>query len=91
MAFLKTSRYASVAEVDAPAPGGGTTRAVKPRPLPSPDAAPYTVQDHDRLDILAKNQYGDGTRYWHIADANSELEAERLTDVPGRVIAVPGQ
>ena len=91
MAFLKSSRYASVDQVDAPAPNGGTTRAVKPRPLPAPDAVDYTVRDHDRLDILAQSNFSDGTRFWHIADANSELEADTLAATPGLVIQMPKQ
>jgi hypothetical protein len=90
MAVLKTSRYSSVEQIDAPAPGGGTTKAFSLRPLPSPDAAPYLVLEHDRLDTLAQNRYADGSRFWHIADANTELEANQLA-APGRTIALPLQ
>jgi nucleoid-associated protein YgaU len=47
-----------------------------------------TVVRTDRLDITARRRYGDATRYWHVADANAELEAVEL-DRPGRVIQAP--
>ena len=50
---------------------------------------PFAVQGHDRLDVICDRQYADPTRYWHIADANTELEANELTRVAGRMIAVP--
>ena len=31
----------------------------------------------------------DGTKFWHIADANSDLEANSLVAVSGRYINVP--
>lgn len=49
------------------------------------------MRAHDQLDALSEARYGgDATRYWHIADANSELEAAELTREPGRVIDLPG-
>jgi hypothetical protein len=39
--------------------------------------------------MMAHELSGDGTRFWHIADANSELEANSLVALDGRVIAVP--
>jgi len=62
---------------------------VRLRPLPATDGEPRSVQSHDRLDAISDAQYHDATRYWHVADANSELEANELTRVAGRTIAVP--
>jgi nucleoid-associated protein YgaU len=42
-----------------------------------------------QLDIMSKHEYGDGTRFWHIADANTELEANALVQTSGRVIKRP--
>jgi len=39
--------------------------------------------------VMADRLYRDGTRGWHIADANSELEANALVSRDGRVIVVP--
>jgi nucleoid-associated protein YgaU len=88
MAFLKTSRYHGLPTVDAPARGGRTVTAVALRPLPPTPGEPYRVQEDDRLDLIADRAYGDPTRFWRIADANSELEAARLLE-PGRDIGVP--
>jgi hypothetical protein len=89
MPFLKTSRYASLDVVAVPLPDGTTAQAVKLRRLPATGGDAYTVAQHDRLDIIAQRNYGAGSSYWHIADANSELEAETLTATPNRVIVVP--
>jgi hypothetical protein len=62
--------------------------AVKLRRLPAPPAVDYTVDAQDRIDTIAQRRTGDGTRFWHVADANSELEARALAE-PGRIIEVP--
>jgi hypothetical protein len=36
------------------------------------------VKGTDRLDIMAHRKYADGTKFWHAADANTELEANDL-------------
>ena len=88
--FLKNSRYAALPTVAVPNPhGDGEVAVVKLRPLPPTAGEPAEVRGHDQLDAMAEARYGDPTRYWHVADANSELEAAELTRRPGRVIAVP--
>jgi hypothetical protein len=89
MAFLTSSRYAKIDTVQATAAGGRMVTAVKLRRLPRTDGAPQVVQSNDRLDIIAFQQLGDATRFWRIADANSELEAEKLTATPGEILLVP--
>ena len=49
----------------------------------------YTVQGTDRLDVMADRTYKDATQFWHVADANTELEANELTRTAARVIKVP--
>jgi len=88
MAFLKTSRYAGLATVQVPAANGRTVTAVVLRVLPATAGASYVVQENDRLDIIANRSYKDATRFWHIADANTELEARRLVQ-PGLRIGMP--
>lgn len=88
MAFLKTSRYAAVPTVETAASGGRTVTAIGLRALPPTDGDPYIVLDNDRLDLIADRSYGDATRFWRIADANSELDARRLIE-PGRDIDLP--
>ena len=55
---------------------------------------PTVVQGNDRLDVMAQRKYGDPTKFWHIADANTELEANKLVkqrpqDKETRTINVP--
>ena len=88
MAFLKSSRYAGQPTVGAEAADGRQVEAVALRFLPQVDGDPYTMKENERLDLLADRFYKDPTRFWRIADANSELGARQL-ERPGREIAVP--
>jgi hypothetical protein len=87
--FLKNSRYYGLPTVIAADRSGREVEAVRLRPLPATEGEPRDIQAHDRLDAIGDAQYRDATRYWHVADANSELEANELTRVAGRTIAVP--
>jgi hypothetical protein len=93
MAFHTNSRYYDQATVDAGVPPNRTLRAVKLRRLPTIPSDPVEVKDHDRLDLLAHGRFRDATMFWHIADANTELEAnrllERLAEKEPRVIQMP--
>jgi hypothetical protein len=89
MAFLPSSRYAKIETVETTASGGRPVTAVKLRRLPQTEGVPHTVEDRDRLDILAFERLGDATRFWSIADANTELEAESLTDGAGETLNLP--
>lgn len=90
--FLKSSRYYGIGTVAAQDASGREVKAVKFRRLPEMPEIPgeaAVIQGADRLDLIADARYQDAARYWHVADANSELEAERLAGPPGRIIAVP--
>lgn len=88
--FLPSSRYANQKTVKAKARDGREVEAVALRTLGSPPATvPHEVRGHDKLDMMAGRRYGDGTMFWLIADANTELQANELVRVPGRVIQVP--
>ena len=89
--FAKGSRYEAVPTISVPEPhgSGGEVTVVKLRQLESPAAEGVTVLSHDQLDAMSETRYGDATRYWHIADANSELEAAELVRQPGRTILTP--
>jgi nucleoid-associated protein YgaU len=87
--FLKNSRYSGLPTVVTQDRSGREVVAVKLRRLPATAGDARTIQGHDRLDVMSDAQYGDATRYWRIADANTELEAEELTRTAGRVISVP--
>lgn len=87
--FLSNSRYAGLPTDAVPLADGRQATVVRLRRLPATTGVPYAVRGEDRLDVLAQKKYEDPTRYWHIADANTELRAARLTETAGRVIQVP--
>jgi hypothetical protein len=76
--FLENSRYFSVKTVETENETGRTVRVVTLRRLPYVAATPAIVKGNDRLDVMAQRKYGDPTKFWHIADANTELEANNL-------------
>jgi nucleoid-associated protein YgaU len=87
--FLKNSRYYGLPTVTGRDRTGREVAAVKLRPLPATSGKTYPVKGHDRLDVMTEERYRDATRYWLIADANTELEANALTAQVQRPIKVP--
>jgi len=87
--FLKNSRYFGLPTVTGKDRRGRDVQAVTLRRLPATFGIELQVEHKDQLDVLASQRYKDATRYWHIADANSELEAEELVRTTGRTISVP--
>lgn len=76
--FLNTSRYAKTPQVQVVQPDGTVVSAVQLRTIPPTAGDDTPITGNDRLDVMAERNYGDATRYWHIADANTELDAQRL-------------
>ena len=89
--FLENSRYYQQPIVNALNRNGHPVKALNLRRLPPVSGNPHIVKGNDRLDIIAQRQYNDPTRFWHIADANTELEANHLVRETTRVIIVPQQ
>lgn len=89
--FLKNSRYYQLPTVTAHDALGREVQAVTLRRLPATSGERTVVHDHDQLDVMSHRRYRDGSRYWHIADANSELEANALVQTTGRAIDVPAK
>ena len=87
--FLENSRYYQQPTVEAATRDGGAALALKLRKLPGQTGQPHLVVDHDRLDILAQQQFDDGTKFWHIADAGTELQANELVAEPGATLNLP--
>lgn len=87
--FLKNSRYFGLPTVTATDRAGDPVTAVKLRTLPTTPGNEVTVRAHDQLDAMSEQRYGDATRYWHIADANTELEAASVLQPVGRTTNVP--
>jgi hypothetical protein len=89
--FLKTSRYykQKVVEINAAAKKKPPVKAVTLRRLPHVTGNPILVKGNYRLDIIAQRQYRNPTMFWHIADANKELQANDLVEEAGGIINVP--
>lgn len=87
--FNKNSRYYGLETWTVGDGKGRSVQAVKLRPLPQTAGEDMTVTDSSQLDVMSQQRYKDATRYWHIADANSELEANTLVGSSGRIIKVP--
>jgi nucleoid-associated protein YgaU len=76
--FLKSSRYAKTPQVTLTLEDGTQVTAVKLRSVPATPGDAIAITSNDRLDVMAERNYGDATRYWRIADANSALDSRRL-------------
>lgn len=87
--FLKNSRYFGLPAVTVADRAGAPVAALKLRILPSTAGREVTVRAHDQLDAMSEQRYGDSTRYWHIADANTELEAASTLLPAGRSVKLP--
>lgn len=87
--FLPNSRYANVATVETTSATGERVLALTRRPLGPLGGMPTVVQSGDRLDLLAFDASGDATRFWAVADANTELDGRTLVAQPGAMLDVP--
>lgn len=87
--FSDNSRYRDVPQEEVVTVDGRRVRVVRLRRLPAVAGQATIVAGNDRLDVLAQRHYQDPTMFWHIADANTELDAEELVRTPGRTIQVP--
>lgn len=76
--FTKSSRYWKIKHVEAYGINARRLNAVFLRRIPFVDGEPVNPKGNDRLDILASDNYDDPTMFWHIADANTELQANDL-------------
>jgi hypothetical protein len=76
--FLENSRYFNVKTVQTENETGRSFVAVMLRRLPYVAATPIVMKGNDRLDVIAQRKYNDPTKFWHVADANTELEATNL-------------
>ena len=87
--FLENSRYHQQPTVEVTTRDGRAVQALKLRKLPAQTGQPHRVMDHDRLDILTQQESGDSTKFWRIADANTELQANDLVAEPGATLRLP--
>ena len=89
--FLESSRYFKLKTVSTKNKKDQVVRAVMLRRLPEVSGNSSIIKGNDRLDVIAHQQYSDATRFWHITDANTELQADDLVKETGRVINIPEQ
>ncbi len=87
--FTESSRYYRQKVVDAVTKDGRTVKAVTLRRVPALAGESHVVRGNDRLDIMAGSRYDNPTMFWHLADANSKLQADDLVEETGRIIKVP--
>src|SRR5262245_15824900 len=76
--FALNSRYVNCPIVEVETVNGAKTKGVKLRRPPYVAGHITELKGTDRLDLMAHRNYQDGTKFWHIADANTELEANGL-------------
>lgn len=88
--FSDKSRYKKAATTTVTNAGGQTVTAVKLRKLPALKGYGVGVKKQDRLDLMAQRNYQDDTKFWHIADANTKLDARDLEEA-NITILVPKQ
>lgn len=81
--FLDNSRYFNQPTMTVTLRDGHPVAALQPRVLPAPAGAVTDLKRTDRLDIIAARRYQDGTRFWHIADANTLTDSRQLTEPRG--------
>lgn len=89
--FLESSRYYKQKSITAKTRHGPYVKVVPLRKLPLVRSVPTELKSNDRLDAMAQERYEQPTWFWHIADANTELEANSLVGAAGRIIKVPEQ
>lgn len=87
--FLVNSRYFGQETVTRSNGSGRSVKVVKLRRLPNPSGNLTIIRGEDRLDIISHRRYDDATKFWHIADANTEMEAPELDRYPGYEIIIP--
>ena len=78
--FDENSRYIKCSTVEVETAQGVNVLAVKLRRPPYVPGKSIETKGTDRLDLMAHRRYKDGTKFWHVADANTELEANRLVE-----------
>jgi hypothetical protein len=91
--FEPTSRYAPLETATFTTPDGREVAYVRRRFVPPGRALPLlaevTVDDGDRLDLVAARTLGDPEQFWRVCDANDALRPDELTEDAGRRLRVP--
>jgi nucleoid-associated protein YgaU len=93
MLFPPSSRYYGIPAATITTAAGVLEIYLQRRFLP-PLEVVLSLQQHkvsqgERLDHIAFRYLGDPEQFWRIADANTEMIADRLTAFPGRQLRIP--
>lgn len=49
----------------------------------------HRTAEHDRIDNVAADAFGDPELYWRICDANGDAEPATATEPEGRLLVIP--
>lgn len=92
--FPPDSRYHGFSVQQYTAPDGAMVPYLARRIVPQPGAPnyatinQYTVQQNDRLDLIAAKFLGDPLMAWLLCDANGGNSPDDLVAIPGAVIRI---
>lgn len=90
--FPPTSRYYGIETATLKSADGQIEVYLRRRFLPSPERfallLEHTVADGERLDNIAAKYMDDPEAFWRIADANSAMRPEELTETIGRSLRI---
>lgn len=88
--FFRGSRYEAVANAELTTAGGRVIRYKRARFIPATRGVlTRTVQQGERLDLIAYQVYRDPEQFWRICDANRALQPDELTEEVGRRLLIP--
>ncbi len=92
--FPPDSRYYGSSTLSYTGPDGQPITYLPRRFIPQPGSpnyatvATHTVQQGDRLDLLAAKYLGDPILYWVLCDANGAMAPDDLVDTPGKTLQI---
>lgn len=90
MAVFRNSRYRSAGKYQVTDKNGDVERVMEPREFPTKifGCIPHLMKAEDTFESLAFKYYGDGNKWYVIADANPQVFFP-LDAQPGMVISIP--
>ncbi len=90
--FPPTSRYYGIETTTLKSADGQSQVYLRRRFLPAPERfallGEHIVTDGERLDTIAARHMDDPEAFWRIADANSAMRPEALTETIGRSLRI---
>lgn len=87
--FRENSRYYRQKRITVTDQKGQKVIALSLRLIPLTKGKERIVKQIERLDIISQQEYNDPTKFWHIADANTELDSTKLISKKIQTIEVP--